>query len=195
MLRLTEGLNGSEERDKLVGDEGRAAETAALAGRAAAGVFRASDLHGSARGVPTEEPWGSRGFGDYRRRGIVRAEHLTGGGFGFNSGTSRARGRGRSFGKLPGGEAELLRALAGAEMHWSNGSTAEQEVRCGGAGGRGARGSTAPGGLGLRFPGVRVPLFVGRRNGLGVRARRGARRDSRAAGVRGRRKRKWGRRR
>jgi hypothetical protein len=27
MLRLTEGLNGSEERRKLVGDEGRAAET------------------------------------------------------------------------------------------------------------------------------------------------------------------------
>jgi hypothetical protein len=37
---------------------------------------------------------------------------------------------------------------------------------------------------------VRVPLFVGRQNGLGVRARRGARRDSRAAGVRGRRKRR-----
>jgi hypothetical protein len=27
MLRLTEGLNGSEERRKLVGNEGRAAET------------------------------------------------------------------------------------------------------------------------------------------------------------------------
>jgi hypothetical protein len=120
----------------------------------------------------------------------VRAEHLTGGSFGFNSGTGRARGRGRSFGKLPGGEAELLRALAGAEMHRSNGSTAEQEVRCGGAGGRGARGSTVPGGLGLGFPRVRVPLFVGRRNGLGVRAGSGVRRDSRAAGVRGRRKRR-----
>jgi hypothetical protein len=67
MLRLTEGLNGSEERRKLVGDEGRAAETAALAGRAAAGVFRASDLHGSARGVPAEEPRGSGGSGDYQR--------------------------------------------------------------------------------------------------------------------------------
>jgi hypothetical protein len=72
-------------------------------------------------------------------------EHLTGGGFGFNSGTGRARGRGRSIGKLPGGEAELLRALAGAEMHRSSGSAAEQEVRCGGAGGRGARGSTVLG--------------------------------------------------
>jgi hypothetical protein len=92
MLRLTEGLNGSEERRKLVGDEGRAVETSALAGRAAAGVFRAFDLHGSARGVPAEEPRGSGGSGDYRRRGIVRAEHLTGGGFGFNSGTGRARG-------------------------------------------------------------------------------------------------------
>jgi hypothetical protein len=75
-------------------------------------------------------------------------------------------------------------------MHRSNRSAAEQEVRCGGAGGRGARGSTAPGGLGLGFQGVRVPLFVGRRNGLGVRAGRGARRDSWAAGVRGRRKRR-----
>jgi hypothetical protein len=120
----------------------------------------------------------------------VRAEHLTGGGFGFNSGTCRARGRGRRFGKLSGGEAELLRALAEAEMHRSNGSAAEQEVRCGGAGGRGARGSTAPGGLGLGFPRVRVPLFVGRRYGLGVRAGCEARRDSRAAGVRGRRKRR-----
>jgi hypothetical protein len=94
MLRLTEGLNGSEGRRKLVGNEGRAAETAALAGRAAAGVFRASNLHGSAQGVPVEEPRGSGGFGDYRRRGIVRAEHLAGGGFGFNSGTGRARGHG-----------------------------------------------------------------------------------------------------
>jgi hypothetical protein len=63
-------------------------------------------------------------------------------------------------------------------------------VWCGGAGGSGARGSTAPGGLGLEFPGVRVPLFVGRRNGLGVRAGSRARRDSRAAGVQGRRKRR-----
>jgi hypothetical protein len=82
----------------------------------------------------------------------VRAEHLTGGGFGFNSGTGRARGRGKNFGKLPGGEAELLRALAGAEMHRSNGSAAEKEVRCGGAGGRGARGSSAPGGFRVRVP-------------------------------------------
>jgi hypothetical protein len=63
MLRLTEGLNGSEERRKLVGDEGRATETSALAGRAAAGVFRASHLHGSARGVPAEEPRRSGGPG------------------------------------------------------------------------------------------------------------------------------------
>jgi hypothetical protein len=128
------------------------------------------------------------GSRDYRRRGIVRADHLTGGGFGFNSGTGRARGRGRSFGKLPGVEAELLRALAGAKMHRSNGSEAEQEVRCGGAGVLGVQ--RRRGGLGLGFPGVRVPLFVGRRNGLGVRAGRGARRDSWAAGVRGRRKRR-----
>jgi hypothetical protein len=39
MLRLTEGLNGSEERRKLVGDEGRAAEMAALAEKVDAGVL------------------------------------------------------------------------------------------------------------------------------------------------------------
>jgi hypothetical protein len=33
MLRLTEGLNGSEERRKLVGDEGRAAETGGARGK------------------------------------------------------------------------------------------------------------------------------------------------------------------
>jgi hypothetical protein len=55
------------------------------------------------------------------------------------------------------------------------GCAAEQE-------GGSVRDSTVPWGLGLRFPGVRVPLFVGRRGGLGVRAGRGARRGSRAAG-------------
>jgi hypothetical protein len=63
--------------------------------------------------------------------------------------------------------------LAGAEGHRSGGSAVEQEVRCGGAIGSGARGSTAQRGLGLGFPGVRVPLFVGRRNDLGVWAGRG----------------------
>jgi hypothetical protein len=46
---------------------------------------------------------------------------------------------------------------------------------------RGGRDSTALWGLGLGFPGVRVPLFVGRRGGLGVRAGRGTRQGSRAA--------------
>jgi hypothetical protein len=50
-------------------------------------------------------------------------------------------------------------------VHRTSGSAAEQEVRCGGAIGSGARGSTAPWGLGLGFPGIQVPLFVGRRNG------------------------------
>jgi hypothetical protein len=127
-------------------------------------------------------PRGLVGSGDYRQRGIARAEHLTGGGFGFNSGTGKARSRGKSFGKLLDGEAELLRALAGAAVHLSGGSTAGQEVWCGGASGRGARDSTASWGLGLGFPGVRVPLFVGRQNGLDVRVGRGARQDSRAAG-------------
>jgi hypothetical protein len=66
---------------------------AALAGRAAAGVLRASDPHGSARGVPAEVPRGSGGSGDHRRRGITRAGHLTGGGSRSNSGHCQRRNR------------------------------------------------------------------------------------------------------
>jgi hypothetical protein len=142
-------------------------------GKVDAEGLRAPGHHGSTRGGPAKVLRGLGRFGDHRRRRIVRAEQDIGGGFGFNSGTGRDRGRGRSFGKLPGGETELPQALAGAEVHRSGGSTTEQEVRCGGTSGKGARGSTAPWGLGLGFPGVQVPLFVGRRNGLGVRARRG----------------------
>jgi hypothetical protein len=102
-------------------------------GRAAAEGLWAPGHRGSARRGPAKVPRRLGGSRNHRRRGIARAERLTGGGFGFNSGTGRARGRGRSFGKLPGGEAELLRALAGAEVHRSGGSAAEQEVRGGGA--------------------------------------------------------------
>jgi hypothetical protein len=38
MLRLTEGLNGSEERRKLIGDEGRAAETGGARGKSCRGL-------------------------------------------------------------------------------------------------------------------------------------------------------------
>jgi hypothetical protein len=77
MLRLTEGLNGSEERRKLVGDEGRAAETAALAEKFNAGVLQASDHRGSTHGDPAKMTEGLRGCKDHRRRGITEAELLT----------------------------------------------------------------------------------------------------------------------
>jgi hypothetical protein len=92
-------------------------------GRAAAGVFRASDLHGSARGVPVEVPRGSGGSGDHRRQGIARAGHLTCGGSRSNSGHGRTRGQGWKAPKLPGSEAELLRVLAGARVRRSGLST------------------------------------------------------------------------
>jgi hypothetical protein len=65
--------------------------------------------------------------------------------------------------------------LGGMPTAVQKGCAVEQE-------GGGVRDSTAPWGLGLGFLGVWVPLFVGRRGGLGVRAGRGARRGSRAAG-------------
>jgi hypothetical protein len=67
MLRLTEGLNGSEERRKLVGDEGRAAETAALAEKVDAGVLQASDHRGSTRGDPAKILRGLGRSGDHQR--------------------------------------------------------------------------------------------------------------------------------
>jgi hypothetical protein len=84
---------------------------AALAEEAAAGALWTPRLHGSTRGAPAKVLRGSGRSGDHRWQGIARAERLTGGGFGFNSGTGRLGVEGRSFGKLPGGEAELLRPL------------------------------------------------------------------------------------
>jgi hypothetical protein len=67
MLRLTEGLNGPEERRKLVGDEGRAAETAALAEKVDAGVLQASDHRGSTRGDPAKILRGLGRSGDHQQ--------------------------------------------------------------------------------------------------------------------------------
>jgi hypothetical protein len=64
---------------------------------AAAGALRTPRLHGSTRGAPVKVLRGSGRSGDHRRQGIVRAERLTGGGFGFNSGMGRARGRGKKL--------------------------------------------------------------------------------------------------
>jgi hypothetical protein len=87
---------------------------AALVERVDAGVPRAPGLHGSTRGVPAEVPRGSGRSRDRRRRGIARAEHLTGGGPRCNSGATRVEVAGGELGELPGGEAELLQGLAGA---------------------------------------------------------------------------------
>jgi hypothetical protein len=163
-------------------------------GRAAAEGLWAPDHRGSARRGPAKVPRRLGGSRNHRRQGIARAEHLTGGGFGFNSGTGRARGRGRSFRKLPGGEAELLRALAGAEVHRSGGSAVEQEVR----GGRAEWGSGARvwGGCGVgdemqRVRGSQIKVGPGTSAcGPGARARR----RFRMAGARGGGKRGEGRR-
>jgi hypothetical protein len=57
------------------------------------GVPQAPSLHGSTRGVPAEVLWGSGRSRDRRRRGIARAERLTGGGSRLNSGHCWSRGR------------------------------------------------------------------------------------------------------
>jgi hypothetical protein len=62
--------------------------------RVDAGVLRASDPHGSARGAPAEVPRGLRRAEGYRRRRIEVAELLTSGGSRSNSGHCRRRGRG-----------------------------------------------------------------------------------------------------
>jgi hypothetical protein len=49
-------------------------------GKVDAGLLRASDPHGSARGAPAEVPRGLRGSEGYRRRGIEGEKQLTGGG-------------------------------------------------------------------------------------------------------------------
>jgi hypothetical protein len=138
-------------------------------GRAAAEGLWAPGHRGPARRGPAKVPRGLGGSGNHQRRGIARVGHLTDGSFGFNSGTGRAWGRGRSFRKLPGGEAELLRALAGAEVHRSGGSAVEQEVR----GSRAERGSGARvwGGCGVGDEMQSEP-DKGRAGDLGVRARR-----------------------
>jgi hypothetical protein len=73
--------------------------------------------------------------GDHRQRGIARAEQDTDGGPRLDSGAARLGVESGSLGKLRGGEAELLRVLAGAGVHRSGRPTSEQkrlrsELRC-----------------------------------------------------------------
>jgi hypothetical protein len=125
---LTEGLNGPDERCKLAGDEGRAAGTAALVEEDDAGHLRASGHHGSTRGALVKVLRGLGGSGDCQRRGNKAVEHFIGDGPWWKSGHGKGRVEGRSFGKLPGGEAELLRVLARAGVHQSDGCTAAQRL-------------------------------------------------------------------
>jgi hypothetical protein len=78
------------------------------------GLLRASGSRGLTREALAEMLRGSGRSGDRRRRGIARAEHLTGGGPRCNSGATRVEVAGGELGELPGGEAELLQGLAGA---------------------------------------------------------------------------------
>jgi hypothetical protein len=133
MLMLTEGLDWPERQLKVVGGGVRAAGTGGARGEVDAGHLRASDPHRSGRGALAEVLRGLRRSGKHRRRGIEVAERLTGGGTWRNSGRCTGRVVGEKLGKLPGAEVELMRDLAGAGVWRSNRSTAEQEVRCGGA--------------------------------------------------------------
>jgi hypothetical protein len=91
---------------------------------------------------------------------------------GSNPACSRAEAAASELGDDPRLETVPLQWPLAVMTQRSSRSSAMQDTQRGRASGRGARGSTAPWGLGLGFPGVRVPLFVGRRGGLGVRARR-----------------------
>jgi hypothetical protein len=63
-------------------------------GEVDAGCLRASDHHGSTRGVPADVLQGLRQSGNHRWWGIVVVELLTGGGPRCNSGRCTGRGRG-----------------------------------------------------------------------------------------------------
>jgi hypothetical protein len=71
------------------------------------------------------------------------AEKITGGNVGCNSGATRVGVATGKLGKLPGGEAKLMRALAGSGVQQSSRSTVEQ----GGA----ARRSKAGGGTRVQW--------------------------------------------
>jgi hypothetical protein len=63
-----------------------------LTGRDVAGTLRAPGHRGSTCGGPVKAPGGLGEYEDHRRPRIMGAEHLTGIGFGSNSGVGRARG-------------------------------------------------------------------------------------------------------
>jgi hypothetical protein len=102
-----------------------------------------------------------------------------------NPSACRAGVEGGCLGELPGGEAELPRALAGARVRRSDGSATEHGGRrAAEQGDCGAGASVVAAGIRVRVQRGLGLLFVGRRGTLGVRAGHGARQNPRAAGVR-----------
>jgi hypothetical protein len=102
-------------------------------GKVDAGRLRASGFHGSTCEAPAEMLWGSRRSRNYRQRGIEVAEQFTDGNVGAIPAVARAAVAGGELGELPGGEAKLMRGLAGAEVQRGGGSATEQEMLHGGA--------------------------------------------------------------
>jgi hypothetical protein len=88
---LTEGSNWPEKQRRVVGGEGRAAETAALVEKVDAGVLQASDHRGSTRGDPAKILRGLGRSGDHRRRGIARRSRIPAAVLGLDSSAGRAR--------------------------------------------------------------------------------------------------------
>jgi hypothetical protein len=68
---------------------------------------------------------GVKRVGSHRRRGIEVAEKITGGNVRCNSGATRVGVASGKLGKLPGGEAKLMRALAGSGVQQSGWSMVE----------------------------------------------------------------------
>jgi hypothetical protein len=64
------------------------------------------------------------------------AEQIISGNIGCNSGATRVGVAGGELGELPGGEAKLMRALAGSGVQQCGRSTVEQGAWGGGASGR-----------------------------------------------------------
>jgi hypothetical protein len=89
---LTKARDRLERGGVVTSTADRRRRRSGFVGRAAAEGLRALGHLGSMRGDPAKVPRGLGESGDHRRRGIARAERLTGGGFGFNSGTGRTRG-------------------------------------------------------------------------------------------------------
>jgi len=90
------------------------------------GVSGFLDSLGSPPGVAAEMLQGSGRDVVYRRRAIVQAARLTGGGFWSKSGACRLEVGGSKLGEGLGHGAELQQVLAGAGRPWRGRSAAEQ---------------------------------------------------------------------